>query len=82
MCLKIKLDKNVWMNFLHSFIGGIFGGIVVAIALGQALPKQNVAFYLFFLLDIILIALIGILIMGHINYRWEESKGRISKKVK
>jgi len=80
MCFKF--DKNVSMNFLHSFFGGIFGGIVIAFSLGQTPQKGTIVYYIVFLVFILFLALLGVLIMAHLNYRWESAKERISKKAK
>ena len=77
-----KFDKNVWMNFLHSFFGGIFGGMVIAFSLGQSPKKGTIGYYIVFLFFMLILALLGILIMAHLNYKWEKAKGRIHKKAK
>ena len=78
--MRIKIDKSVCMNFLHSFFGGIFGGIVVAFSLGQTPQKETLGHYLVFLVFIVVVALLGIYIMGFLNYRWEHMKNRTPKK--
>jgi hypothetical protein len=80
MLIPIKIDKYVWMNFLHSLLGGIFGGFVVAFALGQSFPKYGFKFYFIFVIVIIVVAILGLLTMGWVNYWWEKSKKRIHKK--
>ena len=82
MQIPIKIDKNVWMNFLHTFVGGIFGGLIVAFALGQPFPKWDMEFYLIFMAAIVIVGILGVLLMGWVNYWWEKSKGRIPKNKK
>jgi len=77
MCIKI--DKTVWMNFLYSFLGGIFGGMVIAFYLIRTIQK-GILYYLELLGVIVGMAVLGILIMGYVNYQWEDMKKRIHKK--
>lgn len=77
MCIKV--DKNVWMNFLHSFFGGIFGGFAMIIFTGQSLVKGDLSFYVNSTLAVVIFGILGVLIMGHLNYRWEQGKKRIPK---
>ena len=77
MCFKF--DKNVWMNFLHSFFGGIFGGMVIAVSLGQSPKIVNAGYYLIILMLSVSLALLGLLIMAGLNYQWEKAKKRIPK---
>jgi hypothetical protein len=68
MCLKF--DKNVFMNCFHSLAGGIFGGLIVAFALGQNFPSGNFNFYILFVVIIIGVAILDLILMAFINYIW------------
>jgi CDP-diglyceride synthetase len=74
MKLPFKFDKNLWMNFLHSFLGGILGGIVIAFSLGQSPSKRTLFDYFILLLFILFLALFGILIMAYLNYRFGQKR--------
>lgn len=77
MKLPLKFDKNVCMNFLHSFFGGIFGGIIIAFSLGQTPQVQTMGYYFVFFILLLVFIFMGLLIMAYLNYRWERVKKRI-----
>ena len=72
--MYFKFDKNVFMNFLHSFFGGIFGGIVIAFSLGQTPKIGSFGYYVIFLGFVLFLAMLGLFVMAFINNMWDESK--------
>lgn len=80
MRFGLKFDKSVWMNFLHSFFGGIFGGIFVSSSLGQFPGTHNFWFYFNLTFFGVIIAIVGLLLMASFNYFWEDAKGRIPER--
>lgn len=62
MCL-FKMDKKEFMNFVHSYFGGILGAVALAFALGQNPINQGISFGIMLLITFVA----GIVIVGFIN---------------
>ena len=76
MCIKI--DKTICMNFLHSLIGGIFGGIVVAVFYCQKPVKGTLGYWTVITIWIVIIAILGLIIMHYLDHCLHKTEEKAS----
>jgi hypothetical protein len=62
MCLKI--NKEVFMNFVYSYLAGIFSALAMAFVLGQNPINDGLPFLIFFLIAFG----VGLILVGFINF--------------
>lgn len=75
-----KFDKQVFMGFMQSVIGGIIAAIIVSIK--NDFRSNNPIDWIFYFVILLIFMILGLFGIAHLNFRWEQGKGRIQKKKK